>query len=556
MVKSIRRRLLIWYAAVLAAVIAGFALTLYIRARQSALEQIDEQLNGAAEYITATLKNLPPPEIEGRGEGPFGLPPFEAAGPLSQEQRAEIERLEDEVGARLDQILTPEQNEQLEQMRTGEPPRLPRRPPGDRPPPGTGRPGARGPRIPSPAQMRDRVLGQLGLPPSLAPREGDRARDRAYFVVWRPDGTILKADPQALETAPPATPVFGAADAGRLQYRQRGPAREAYRQGPHATAILVGKPVERELGELARFGWRLAGTGFVALAMGLAGGWFISRGIVRPIERISATAAALSAANLSGRIDTGSLDDELVGLARVLNETFARLEAEFARQARFTADASHELRTPVALLHSQIELALKRQRSPEEYREALETCARAAARLRSLLDGLLTLARADAGHLELALQPIDFVGIVEEVVEAHQGEAQRAQIALAHSLPSAPVRVNADGVFLARLLANLLSNALRHTPSGGRVEISLSVDHGDAILKVIDTGSGIPLENQPRIFERFYRVDKARSRATGGSGLGLAICQSIVEAHQGSITFTSTPGAGTTFVVRIPVLHS
>src|SRR5262249_35691029 len=151
------------------------------------------------------------------------------------------------------------------------------------------------------------------------------------------------------ETQLPAIPVVRESNADELQYQQRALVREAWRRGPHETVILVGKPVARELNDLSSFAWRLAGTGCLTLAIGLAGGWVIPRAIVRPIARISATAEAISAKNLSGRIDTPRLDSELVGLAEVLNEMFSRLEAQFARQTRFTADASHELRTPVAL---------------------------------------------------------------------------------------------------------------------------------------------------------------------------------------------------------------
>lgn len=402
--------------------------------------------------------------------------------------------------------------------------------------------------------MRERVIADLRLPVALQPRDGELPHDAAYFVVWRANGSILKAIPDSPETKALTMPVIGEAAASDITYRQRGPVREAYGRGPQVTSILVGKPIAREMGELSNFAWRLTGSGCLALAIGLAGGWVISRGIVRPIAKIAATAEAISAHNLSGRIDTPPLDSELVGLAKVLNEMFSRLEAQFARQTRFTADASHELRTPVALLHSQIELALKRPRTPEEYREALETCLRASGRMRSLLDGLLTLARADAGHLSLAFQQVALGELVEEVVDQHRSDAERAHVTLTAALPDAPVVVMGDPVFLSRVLANLLSNAIRHTSEGGTIQISLAVGvNREAILSVADTGCGIPMEDQAKIFERFYRADKARSRASGGSGLGLAICKSIVEAHAGTISFTSRPGEGTTFVVQIPL---
>jgi heavy metal sensor kinase len=536
-----RWRLLAWYAAVLTTVIGGFALLLYMQASRARFQQIDEQLAGAVEYLDATLKRLPPFEPDWQRRPPFGLPPPAPGGvQFTDEQRRQVEALDVEARNRLDEILTEEQRARLDEMR-------------DRPPRGRGFPAE--PPIPPPApRARERVLADLRLPSSLLPRDGDRPEDHAWFIVWHRDGKVLKTAPEAAKMNLPETPIASDSVGDGLRLRQRGSTREAVRRGPHATVILVGKPIAREMNELSGFGWRLAGTGGLALAIGLAGGWVISRGIVRPIAGISATAAAISATNLSRRIEPGRLDSELVGLAQVLNDMFARLQDEFSRQTRFTADASHELRTPVALLHSQIELALKRERTADEYREALETCLRASGRMRSLLDGLITLARADAGKLALAFQPVDLVVLVEEVAAQHRGDAERANIALQTTLPGVPVEVQGDSVFLSRLLANLLTNAIRHTPDGGRIQISLTADRREVVLSVADTGCGIPEEDVPKIFERFFRVDKARSRSSGGSGLGLAICKSIVEAHSGSIGISSRLEQGTTFTVRLPIL--
>jgi heavy metal sensor kinase len=537
-----RWRLLAWYAAVLTAVIVGFALVLYVQARRARIQQIDEQLGSAVEYLDATLKRLPPFETDWRVRPPFGLPPPSAPDSvaLTDEQRAEIEALDVEARNRLDEILTEEQRQLLDAMR-------------DRPRRGRGSPPGPPPLPPPGPRAYARVLADIRLPAALLPRDEGRPQDDAYFVVWRSDGQVLKTAPASAAANLPATPVTLESVAGEVRLRQRGPTREALKRGPQATVILVGKPIARELNELASFGWRLAGSGCMAVAVGLAGGWVISRGIVRPIARISATAAAISATSLSDRIEPKNLDSELVGLAAVLNDMFSRLQEEFSRQTRFTADASHELRTPVALLHSQIELALKRRRTPEEYREALETCQRASTRLRSLLDGLITLARADAGKLALAFQPVDLVSLVEEVAAQHRGDAEQAKINLSTTVPATPVEVRGDPVFLARLLANLLTNAIRHTPDGGRIGISLTADQREALLSVADTGCGIPEEDLPKIFERFYRVDKARSRSSGGSGLGLAICKGIVEAHGGTIGCSSKLEQGTTFVVRLPL---
>lgn len=276
--------------------------------------------------------------------------------------------------------------------------------------------------------------------------------------------------------------------------------------------------------------------------------------MVRPIARIARTAASISATNLSDRIDTRDIDSELIELADVLNAMFARLGAEFERQARFTADASHELRTPLAVLHANVELALARPRSEAEYQETLETCLQASGRMRVLIDGLLMLARADAGRLELNLATVDVRDLVQEAIDHHADQGERSQINLRCELPSEPVVVRADATFLVRVLANLLSNALRYTPAGGDVCISVRADAGQATISVTDTGCGIAESDQPHVFERFYRADQARSRDSGGYGLGLAISKSLVDAHGGTIQIMSQLGQGSTFVVSLPSL--
>ena len=276
----------------------------------------------------------------------------------------------------------------------------------------------------------------------------------------------------------------------------------------------------------------------------------LSRGAVRPIERMSATAASISATNLSRRIDVANVDSEFTNLAGTLNDMFERLQTAFERQTRFTADASHELRTPLSIIHSHAELALARPRSAEEYREAMETCLRAARRMRNLVDGLLTLARVDAGNLVLQREEIDLGGLVEEIASLLEPLAARKGVQL--RVPASHALFRGDAGQLGQLVTNLLTNAIHYNRPGGEVTATVTTAEQDVELSVADTGCGIPEEDRCHIFERFYRVDKARSREQGGCGLGLAICKSIVEAHGGSITFTSEVDKGTTFLVRLP----
>jgi heavy metal sensor kinase len=293
--------------------------------------------------------------------------------------------------------------------------------------------------------------------------------------------------------------------------------------------------------------------GGVALSIGLFGGWLISARVLQPLAAISSAASSISATNLSRRIDCSQIDRELTDLADVLNQMFERLQSAFERQARFTADASHELRTPLSILYTNLQLALSRPRTEAEYRETIESGLRAAARMRSLIDGLLMLARADAGRLDIPWQPVDLNEIAAEVVEQFASLAERAQVHLLAERAPQSVFVTGEASMLARIAANLVSNAIRHTPAEGRIRVSVKTDGKQALLAVADTGCGIALEDQPKLFERFYRADAARARATGGCGLGLAISKSLAEAHHGTIGITSRPERGTCFVVRLPL---
>ncbi|MCH8189178.1 MAG: HAMP domain-containing protein, partial [Proteobacteria bacterium] len=211
--------------------------------------------------------------------------------------------------------------------------------------------------------------------------------------------------------------------------------------------------------------------------VGLAGGWLISRSITRPIAAIARTASEISASNLSRRIETAGIDQELVGLATILNDMFTRLEAAFERQSRFTSDASHEMRTPLAVIHAHAELALSKTRSADEYRETLVACLGAASRMATLVDGLLTLARADAGRLELHFDNVDLRSVVQEVVDQYRPQAETARISLSSELEeTSPVK--GDPALLARVSSNLLSNALRYTPEGGRVIVDRGITPG------------------------------------------------------------------------------
>jgi signal transduction histidine kinase len=277
-----------------------------------------------------------------------------------------------------------------------------------------------------------------------------------------------------------------------------------------------------------------------ALLLVMIGAAFLTDRALRPVRAVTDAAAAIQASDLSRRLDVAGRD-EFARLAGTLNAMLARLEESFARQKRFVADASHELRTPLTVIKANTGLALADPDLSDDQRESLTEIDRAADRTIRLVSDLLVLARADGGGLRLEREAIP----ARELLEEAERECRRVRVG-----PKG-MTFTGDRHHLLRLLVNLLDNALRHTPADGRVVLSASLSAGEVILETRDTGVGIPPEHLAHLGERFYRADPSRSRGKGGTGLGLAICRSIAEAHGGTLTIHSRPGAGTTVLVRI-----
>jgi heavy metal sensor kinase len=280
-------------------------------------------------------------------------------------------------------------------------------------------------------------------------------------------------------------------------------------------------------------------------------GWFLIGRSLTPIERISGVAHRIAAGDLSERIKVENPGSELGQLAGVLNETFERLERSFEHQVRFTADASHEMRTPLSVILAKSQFALKRERSPEKYQECLRTCLESAQHMRALTDALLELSKVDAGEFILRKHEGNLADLVREVVRMIEPLAEEKRVTIECTLEN--LTTGYDEQKIRQALLNLLGNAVKYQREGGSIQITLSTAGGEVVLTVADSGPGIDPENLPHLFERFYRVDRARKReGRGGTGLGLAITKAIVEGHGGSISVTSELGKGTVFEVRLP----
>ncbi len=290
-------------------------------------------------------------------------------------------------------------------------------------------------------------------------------------------------------------------------------------------------------------------TLLVAALLGL----FLAGRALQPIERITRAAARIEAEHLDQRLDLDLPDDEVGRLARTFDAMLTRLDDAFRRQQQFTADASHELRTPLAIMRGDIDVTLRRPRSPAEYRRTLSDTGDEVERMTRLVEDLLLLAQEDSNQPLIQREPLDLAKLLHTVAaqvgQWAEAKGQRLCLELAPTLP-----LNGDRDKLARLFLNLLDNAIKYSPEGGQIIVNGRCTTGDEIVvEVQDEGPGLAAEDRAHLFDRFYRADAARSRASGGVGLGLAIAQSIALAHGGSILVSSEVGGGSIFSVRLPL---
>ncbi len=497
MTKSLRLRLQLWQALILSSVVVIFAAAFFRQLHQATMSEIDGELLSDARVLEGTLRAV-------------------AATTSDEDQREALRELPLSLGPAL-RLRPPRRPDERQAAR-------PEPPPGNE----EGERFGRGEMEP----------GHVGPPRDSLP----------YFAVFTAEGDLL-------HDGTGGVPVAWQAPRRPLAFRNAGQdRREVLLRGPGGTSIVVGRDVSHALHRLTESLIQLIVIGAAVLTLGLIGGWWLAGKIIQPIRQISDTAGHITVRSLSERIDTTKMDSELQSLGRTLNSMLQRLEGSFERQNQFTADASHELRTPISVLLSHCELALRRQRSGDEYRNTIVTCQSAAERMGSLVDGLLILARADAGQMELQLAEVDLRTLAVQSVDMFTPLAHELQVTL--DLQGESTLCSADAVRISQVIANLLHNAILYNRPGGSVTISTLLAAGGAMLRIDDTGTGIPPESLPHVFNRFYRVDHSRSRQVedrrrSGSGLGLAICKSIVDAHHGSLTVTSQVDVGSQFELHL-----
>lgn len=411
-------------------------------------------------------------------------------------------------------------------------------------------PDTGGPFPPLPEELLKR-LEQGGVELDAGTRELFTGKEAGhyYFAFANATGRIL------LESGNlPLEPAFPSwiGDVPQEAFRTRGGLRERLHLNDFGLWSIVGRDMRPELEEMRTFGIGIGGLGLALWLLGIAGGWWLAGRSIRPIADISRTALRISDGSLDDRIPVREGAGELNELARVLNTTFDRLQQALERQRRFTADASHELRTPLTVILTETQRIARKERTPEEYRDALEQVGRAGRRMRALVEGLLVLARQDDGRSLLSPETCQVGDILLEVATGVRPLAEQHGHELVTRCESLQARL--DPRALEDIVGNLLKNAIsHHGAAGGRIELHCAARSGELVIQVRDDGQGIPQEVQERIFERFYRVDASRGGEGTHSGLGLAIVRSLAEAMGGSVTVESRPGEGSCFELRLPL---
>ena len=395
---------------------------------------------------------------------------------------------------------------------------------------------------------------------AIAPYEETGEGDSPWLQVWSTDGDLLYNTPSARRSPVPGDHTL-AAQAGDQIVSVPGtnpPVRVMSGESVIGNKVVVvqvarsEQPISQDLRQLSLT--LLFGLPIGVFAAGL-GGYALARRALAPVDRMAERARSITAESLTERLPVDNPHDELGRLATVFNETLTRLESSFEQMRRFTADASHELRTPLTAIRSVGEVGLRSKRDEFAYREIIGSMLEEADRLTQVVDRLLMLSRADNGEPKLSIELVDLSDLAEEVAGQLDVLAEEKHQSLQVEREGMPYSM-ADRLVLRQALLNLVDNAIKYSPDGGRITVRVAESAAGALIDVSDTGPGIPTELQSRIFDRFYRVDKSRSRDNGGTGLGLSIAKWAVEVNGGQLTLEQTNGVGCTFRITLPQVVS
>ncbi len=458
MLNSVRTRLTLWYAAVLAVSLIAFALLVYYAAANVFYERQDESLRSTAETVAS----------------------------------AYIQELEEEQSI---------------------------------------------------AKANEVVLAEMVFPN----RYVEVTNSAGQVVAWSGNlaGHVLPIPQQTLSDARQRSISFAVINGLRVAIVPLSPNKDL----GYAAVAEPLTVIDEGLRRLRRYFF--AGVPLILL-LASGGGYLLARKSLSPISLMDQQTRRITADSLSSRLDVTNKRDELGGLATTINDLLARLENSFKQQQRFVADASHELRTPLAVLRGETEVALAQPREIDDYKASLSLIEDEAERLSRIVEDLFILARQPFDAPAIMKERVSLDEVVAECARAAKVLAARKDLKLTVNAGK-PLSMLGDDELLQRMILNLLDNAVKYTPAGGEVSLDLATHNGDARITVRDTGIGIPERDQPHVFDRFYRVDKARSRAMGGAGLGLSIAHWIAEAHGGTIGVESSAGRGSVFTVKLPI---
>jgi heavy metal sensor kinase len=387
----------------------------------------------------------------------------------------------------------------------------------------------------------------------LRPDDDDDEED-TWVEVWSLSGSRLYQSPRARRQ--PLTMLAAPRDPHPYsvqvaEHRHMRVKDEASHIGEEPVIIRVAAPEDQMRDALVRLLWIMALGLPVAVGATGYGGYRLARRALGPVDRMADRARTITAERLGERLAVENPTDEIGRLAGVFNDMFGRLETAFDQMRRFTADASHELRTPLTAIRTVGEVALREARDAKEYRDVIGSMLEETDHVTRLVEGLLMLSRADAGQIPITRQAIDLAEIARRVTSQLDVLAEEKQQSLTVDAPQ-PVHAHADPFVLRLAIVNLVDNAIRHSPPGARITVRIWASPSEAMIDVEDNGPGIAPMHHERLFDRFYRIEEARTRQSGGVGLGLAITRWAVEVQDGHVEVLSEPGAGSVFRIRLP----